>query len=386
MAHQNEAHQYQSTPEATVENNLAELRKKRGFSAAGLAEKAGVNRQTIYAMEAGQYVPNTAVALRLAAALEATVEELFHLTPSGIEAPHRKEVEMVANRQKLQPGQPVQWCRVGKRVVGVPATPMPSYLSPAHGFVVHAPTRGRPKATVQLTGSAGAVQQLLMAGCDPAMSVLARHLKEADVELVLAPVNSSQALTLLRDGLVHSAGTHLREESTEEDNLPAIRALFPKKAVAVITFAEWEEGLVTATGNPKHIKSIEDLARPGIRLINREKGAGSRRLLDMLLNQAGIPRARVSGYEHICFGHLASAWQVATSQADCCVATCSAARVFGLGFIPLKRERYDLVVRKEHLEITGMTRLLDTLSRGAFRRELEVQSGYDTRQTGQRIV
>src|SRR6476646_3085397 len=223
----------ESTPDSSMENNVAELRKKRGLPAAALAELVGVNRQTIYAIEAGQYVPNTAVALRLAAALEVTVEDLFRLRADGSGAPHRQEIEIVGAAQKLQPGQPVQWCRVGKRIVGVPVIPVPSYLSPADGFVVHPATRGRPKTTVQLTEAAGSVERLLVAGCDPAMSVLARHLKEAGVELVLAPVNSSQALTLLRDGLVHIAGTHLQEDVTKEDNLPAIRALFPKRAVAV---------------------------------------------------------------------------------------------------------------------------------------------------------
>ncbi len=370
-----------------IQNNLAKLRTKRGVPSSTLAKLVGVNRQTIYAIEAGQYVPNTAVTLRLAAALGVTVEELFHLRTGAAETPDQQEMEIVAAREKLQPGQPVQWCRVGKRTVGVPATPMPSYLAPAHGFVSKPASRGRPKTTVRLADGGGPVERLLLAGCDPAMSVLARHLRQCDVELLLAPVNSSQALTLLRDGLVHIAGTHLREEATQEDNLPAIRALFPKKgAVAVVTFAEWEEGLVTAAGNPKRIKTLEDLARPKIRMINRELGAGSRRLLDMRLNEAGIASAKVSGYEQICFGHLAAAWHVATGLADCCVATRSAARAFGLGFIPLVLERYDLVVRREHWGSTGLTRLLDTLSKGGFRRELEAQGGYDTRQTGQRVV
>ena len=103
----------------TIENNLAELRKKRGFPSATLAKLVGVNRQTIYAIEGGQYVPNTAVALRLAAALEVTVEELFRLDVSKVPAPRQQEVEIVASREELQAGQPVQWCRVGKRVVGV---------------------------------------------------------------------------------------------------------------------------------------------------------------------------------------------------------------------------------------------------------------------------
>ncbi|MDQ6758694.1 MAG: helix-turn-helix domain-containing protein [Acidobacteriota bacterium] len=370
-----------------IQNNLAELRSKRGVASATLAQLVGVNRQTIYAIEAGQYMPNTAVTLRLAAALGVAVEELFHLRTCRTPKPDQQDMAIVGTREKLHPGQPVQWCRVGKRTVGVPATPMPSYLAPAHGFVSKPASRGRVKTTVRLADGSAAAERLLLAGCDPAMSVLARHLRQSDIELLLAPVNSSEALTLLRDGLVHIAGTHLREEATQEDNLPAIRALFPRKgAVAVVTFAEWEEGLVTAAGNPQHIKTVEDLARPKIRMINRELGAGSRRLLDVRLKANGIASAKVNGYGQICFGHLAAAGRVATGQADCCVSTRSAARAFGLGFIPLVRERYDLVVRREHWGSTGLTRLLDTLSEGGFRRELEAQGGYDTRQTGQRVA
>ena len=100
-----------------IQNNLSELRTKRGFPSATLAKQVGVNRQTIYAIEAGQYVPNTAVTLRLAAALGVTVEELFHLRAGAAETTDQQEKEIVAAREELQPGQPVQWCRVGTGTV-----------------------------------------------------------------------------------------------------------------------------------------------------------------------------------------------------------------------------------------------------------------------------
>ncbi len=374
----------ESEADPGIENNLAALRKKRGFSAAALAGQAGINRQTIYAIEAGQYVPNTTVALRLASALQTPVEDVFRLRPSGVPAPRLQKAEIIAMRQPLQPGQPVDWCRVGNRIIGVPAMPVPSYLLPANSFVVHAAAGAFAKTTLQPTDSTER-ERLLVAGCDPAMSVLARHLHGDGVELVLAPVNSSEALRLLHAGKVHIAGTHLQEEAGNQDNLPAIRTLFSATAVSIITFALWEEGLLTAAGNPKRIKAIDDLVRKGIRLVNREPGAGSRRLLDKHLKKAGIRNAQVRGYQRTCGGHLEAAWQIASGQADCCVATCSAARAFGLDFIPLTCERYDLVVRKEDVALPAIARLLDTLSRGSFRRELEDQGGYDTRQTGQHI-
>jgi putative molybdopterin biosynthesis protein len=109
-------------------------------------------------------------------------------------------------------------------------------------------------------------------------------------------------------------------------------------------------------------------------------------LLDARLRAAGIPRGAVQGYdEEPASGHLAAAWRVYAGMADCCVATRSAAWAFGLDFLPLASERYDLVVRKEHLHYAPVARLLETLNHAALRRELETLCGYDTRQTGRRL-
>jgi molybdate-binding protein len=153
----------------------------------------------------------------------------------------------------------------------------------------------------------------------------------------------------------------------------------------VISYAVWEEGIVTARGNPKDIRRIEDFARSGVRIVNREPGAGSRNLLDSHLKRLGISSNRVRGYEHEVQGHLPAAWQVQTGSADACIATRAAARVFGLGFLPLVSERYDLVVRREHLNLPAVESLLETLGRSSFRRELESLGGYDTRASGERM-
>ena len=112
--------------------------------------------------------------------------------------------------------------------------------------------------------------RILVAGCDPAISVLARNVQAAGIELVLAHRNSSQSLALLREGCIHVAGTHLRDDSTGESNVAAIDTMFPRNSVAVISFAVWEEGVVTARGNPKDMRGIEDFARPDVRIVNRE--------------------------------------------------------------------------------------------------------------------
>jgi molybdate-binding protein/DNA-binding XRE family transcriptional regulator len=364
-----------------IENHLARLRQMRGLSAAQLAHLAGVSRQTVYAIEAGSYIPNTTVALRLARVLETKVEHLFSLA-SEMPAPELRteRVKLLPGSGRPAPGQPVQLCRVGRQMVASAPAAAPWYF---------------PASDAIMAGS-GKVQvfhadddfrgRLLVAGCDPAISVLARHVQAAGVELVLAHRNSSQSLALLKEGLVHVAGTHLRDETSGESNLPEIGRLFPKRSVAVISFAIWEEGIVTARGNPKSIRGVEDLARPDIEMVNREAGAGSRRLLDARLQQLGIDVRKVRGYTSEAPGHLPAAWQVRSGTADCCIATGAAARVLGLGFIPLAAERYDLAIRRRDLDLPAVAALLDVLGRAAFRRELEGLGGYDTRATGERML
>ncbi len=362
------ASDHDTTRAPGVRSLLAETRRHRGIAAAELARRAGVSRQTIYAMEAGSYVPNTAVALRLARILEVSVEELFALETEERRPATAVKADIVGPGE-LFAGSPMELCRVGKRLVAVPAVPSLQQLVPADGLLVD-PKR----ASVQLIHEQNGENRLLIAGCDPATSVLARHLQRAGVRLITAPVNSSAALGLLKQKLTHVAGTHLRDART-----------IPRRGVQVFAFAVWEEGLVVARGNPGQIRGVADLVRPDIRLVNREEGSGSRQLLDRLLNESGVPAGAIAGYERSAPGHLPAAWQVHSGQADCCLATRSAARAFGLDFLPLHSERYDLVIRDEHLELSAVERLLDVLTQAAFRRELDALCGYDTRQTGRRI-
>jgi len=354
-----------------IENNLGKLRQRRGLSAIQLAAFVDVSRQTIYAMEAGTYVPNTALALKLAKALDSTVEQLFRLSGEDEARPLRCETaSFLPGAEVPQPGQPVQLCRIDDRLLANAPSPVPWYFPTADAVVSeHRPLPGKAKVQIFQTEDDFS-NRILVAGCDPGISVLARHVQPAGVELVLAHRNSSEALELLKQGSVHIAGTHLKHDG------------FPKSALAVISFAVWEEGIVTAGGNPKSIRAIDDLARRDVSIVNREEGSGCRALLDSQLRQAGIPVTKVQGYQRMAGGHLAAAWEVRTGTADCCIATRAAARVFGLGFAPLVSEQYDLVVRKKYLDTPSMQNLLDTLSRSKFRRELEGLGGYDARTAG----
>jgi len=365
---------------------LNEIREQRGISAARLAKLAKVSRQTVYAIEAGDYVPNTTLALQLAKILEVKVEDLFRLESEPAAPAPPLTVDLIASAHARK-GQPVQLCRVGKRMVGVSTISQPAMLPMADGVILESSQRTHQAEVHVFQEDLEAGKRLLIAGCDPGISLLVQHLARFDdVDTVVAPSSSQQALEWLRDGKVHVAGSHLRDLPSGEYNLPTIRRLFGKTEVKVVTFAIWEQGLVLQPGNPKGIRSVADLARKNVSIVNREKGAGSRELLDQKLREAGVASGRVKGYDRVAYGHLPAALTVSMQEADCCIATRSAARAFGLSFVPLATERYDLVIRRQHVRLPAIEALLDVLNRAAIRRKLELLAGYDTSHTGEVLV
>lgn len=365
-----------------VKNRLAQIRKSRGVGASDLSRRVQVSRQTIYAIEAGTYVPNTEVALNIARELEVTVDELFSLQAGSHKAPESLAAEVLSASPPAK-GQPVRICQVGSRWVSVPVSASPYYMPEADGIIKRTGrTNGRADLVVFAKEEA-AQKRLVLAGCDPATGLLSRMVEKiSGVEIVSAAASSKLALTWLSEGKVHIAGSHLEDPKTGEFNLPFIRKQFPDEDFSVVTFAQWEEGLVIASGNPKGLRKIEDLARKSVRFVNREPGSGSRALLDKLLEKTGVEVQKVQGYDRIAYGHLAAAYCVISGEADACLATRSAAQTFGMDFIPLHSERYDLVMRKRTAELPAVKSFLDVLQRATLRRKLEVLAGYDTSQTG----
>jgi molybdate-binding protein len=202
------------------------------------------------------------------------------------------------------------------------------------------------------------------------------------IGVVHAPSSSRLALEWLRKGCVHIAGSHLEDPRTGEFNLPFVRRRLSGIDTAIVTFARWEEGLVIASGNPRSIQGIEDLGRSDVSIVNREPGSGSRALLDRELGAMGISPSSVRGYDRVAPGHLPAAQRVADGDADCCIATRSTARLMDLEFVPLRSERYDLVMRRETLGLASVETFLDVLCGAGLRRKLETLAGYDTSETG----
>ncbi|MFB3813364.1 MAG: substrate-binding domain-containing protein [Terriglobales bacterium] len=371
----------------TVENNVNRLRESRGISAAQLASAVGVSRQTIYAIESGEYIPNTAIALKLAQTLESRVEDLFRLESAEALPLKVERVKLLMRSGGLRAGQPVQLCAVDEQIVAVPSEPNIWSLSQADGIAVEDAKGATARLKVQVVADGWKDERrLLLAGCDPGVSVLARHLRRQGTELVIAHQNSSRALQLLKQGMVQVAGTHLRDDETGESNLSAISKMFRKDTIAVFSFTLWEEGLVVAPGNPKKIRSITDLVRKDVTITNRDHGSGSRLLLDALIRRAGLRSTMIRGYDRITPGHLAAARLVQEGKVDCCINMRATAHSLGLDFVSLVSERYDLVVRRKHLQLPSVEALFDTLSRAALRRELEGIGGYDMSQAGKRLI
>jgi molybdate-binding protein/DNA-binding XRE family transcriptional regulator len=365
-----------------VHSRLAEIRKSRGVGASDLARRVRVSRQTIYAIENGTYVPNTEVALNLARELEVTVDELFLLQEAIPTAPDSLAAEVLSAAPMVK-GQPVRVCQIGSRWVSVPVSASPYYMPEADGIIKRTgKTAGRADLVVFAKEDASQ-KRLVLAGCDPATGLLAHMVEKiSGVEIVSAAASSKLALTWLSEGKVHIAGSHLEDPKTGEFNLPYIRKQFPDEDFIVVTFARWEEGFVVAAGNPKRVRKIEDLVRKHVKFVNREPGSGSRGLLDQLMEKAKMDAEKVQGYDRIAHGHLAAAYCVVSREADVCLATRSAAQTFGLDFVPLHSERYDLVMRKRTSDLPAVKAFLDVLQRATLRRKLEVLAGYDTSQTG----
>jgi putative molybdopterin biosynthesis protein len=381
-------------PSSNIENRLRSLRLARGLSQGTLAGIAGITRQAVYAIEANQYLPTTAVALRLAGALDCRVEDLFSLVSSG----EVIEGDLVGGTAR-DPGTTartrVKVTRVGNRVVVRPVADLGetlAYTVPADGLYLtpsgppHRRDKSEPRVRVQLLRDRRIIEQeIAVAGCDPAIFLAGEYLRRRHEKgtVVGWNVGSAAAVEALKRGEVHMAGLHIVDAKSGESNLPYLKRHLKGGDFTVITFAKWEEGLIIRHGNPKGIREVADLARKGMMLVNREEGSGARVLLEQKLTGAGIKTAQVKESARQARSHFEVARCIAEGQADVGIGMRAAARLLGLDFIPLQEERYDLVTPTAYLsEHPGMEDLLDTLVSRSFRTELEALGGYDARETG----
>jgi molybdate-binding protein/DNA-binding XRE family transcriptional regulator len=415
-------------------------RQARGYSQQQLAGMAGVSRQAVSAVEAGHSDPSLRVALALARALGTGVEELF-----GPSEP-QPEVQARQVAPAGPPGARVILAPVGDAFVALPlagptatrsgfmpaggvAGPLPSGATPAgraspagtgrsgasgdggrqQASGAGGPGRGGRSGGVARSGGAGGADgfgepdqagglravrpigppraTLVVAGCDPALPLLETPLALLDppVSFTWWPCGSREALRLAAAGLVHVAGAHLRGESGEYNTGPAADRL-RRQGAEVVGFCSWREGLVLRPGLAGEVTGLADVARRGLRLVNREHGAEARHVLDRELARLRLDPATLPGYQTAAAGHLEVAAAIAAGLADAGVASEPAALAYGLGFVPLAAEHSDLVIPATATGSREVAGLLRVLSSRWLLDQLASLPGYDPARCGEHVA
>jgi putative molybdopterin biosynthesis protein len=381
-----------SEPPGATGARLRLARLARGFSQQQLAGMAEVSRQAVSAVESGHSDPSLRVALALAQALGMTVEELFGPGNPARPVPAVPVAPLAAGQAR------VALASVGDQFVALPlrgdmAAGM-GFLA-ADGLAVQAGTavvRASPGASdasapppavdVRPIGPPRAT--VVVAGCDPALPLLARPLSLLDPPVAFAwwPCGSAEALRLAAAGLVHAAGVHLRDADGGYNTAAA--ADIPGGA-EVVGFTAWREGLALRPELDGVVGGLDAVAAMGLRIVNREPGAEARRVLDRECARLGIEPEELPGYDSRAAGHLQVASAVAAGLADAGVASEPAARAYGLGFVPLADERFDLVLPGKHLGSREVQGLLKALTSPWLLAQLAGLPGYDSSACGERL-
>ena len=375
--------------------NLRLARQARGFSQQQLASMAGVSRQAVSAVESGHSDPSLRVALALAQALGMAVEELFG---PGEPAAPVAAVSVAPLRGRTDR---VALAPVGDRFVALPLRgdagaglgflPAGGLANPANLAVaaVAAGVAGNAAAGDKAAGNGTELiavrplgpprPTLVVAGCDPALPLLATPLSLLDPPVAFAwwPCGSAAALRLASQGLVHVAGVHTKD-SGEAGPLP--------DGAEVVGFTAWREGFAVRPDLKPAVTGLDAIARHRLRIVNREPGAEARRLLDAERLRLGLDPADLPGYDTQAAGHLQVASAVAAGLAEAGVASEPAARAYGLAFVPLAEERFSLVIPAEHTASREVQALFKVLSSPWLLAQLSSLPGYDAATCGDRLT
>ena len=390
-----------SQPDGT---RLRLARQARGLSQQQLAGVAGVTRQAVSAVESGHSDPSLRVALGLARALGMTVEELFGPGEPGDPVLARPIAPVSA------PGSRVALATVGDTFV---ALPLDADLAARLGFGAAGGLTVRGGGAQGAQGGQGtqgaqgisgvqvAVRPIgpprptvVVAGCDPALPLLETPLALLDPPLAFAwwPCGSAEALRLATAGLVHAAGVHRVGPGEGGDSsgipggdssgIPGGDSSGIPGGAEVVGFASWREGLVVRPG--AEVRGLDDVARRGLRLVNREPGAQARTLLDRERLRLGLEPSQLTGYDSLAAGHLQVAAAIVGGLADAGVSSEPAALAYGLDFIPLAEERFDLLLPAKHAASREVQGLLKVLTSPWLLAQLASLPGYDAARCGER--
>lgn len=355
-------------------------RLAQGLSQQDLAAVAGVTRQAVAGVEGGRWDPSLRVALALARALNTAVEDLFG--PAAALA--------TVETSTLAPtpvGQRVELANVGPLSVALSLAgdrALHAGFIPASGVVVDAghQTAGH---TATVRPSAPDRRSVAVAGCDPALPLLAEPLSRLNppMGLVWWSCNSQRALELAAAGLVHAAGIHLAEAQSALVSL--VEGHLADVGAEVIGFAAWQEGLAIAPHVNDRCLTLAGVAERNLRLVNRENGSEARSLLDQHLQQVGVETNTLAGYDTQVGGHLLVASSIAAGLGDVGITTEPAAKTYDLDFIPLAAERSHLVLGRPLLTTPEAQALLRVLGSPYMQTQLAGLPGYNARPCGEAV-
>ena len=358
----------------SLSNTVKRRRETLHLGPTELARRAGMTRQALHRIEAGDYVPSVLAALKLARALSCRVEDLFEL----------EVTETLARLAgEAAPQSRLQLARVGETLCAYPLSGVDALSESADALLAEALPEERVRFE-PLTTADSWNETAVLYGCDPSLSLLCRH--AAPNRVLLRFAVSEAALTALAQGEAHMAGLHLYDPLSGQSNTSFIAYMLTRQVVHLYTLWSWEQGLIVQRGNPLKVQRVTDLARPGLRLANRPAGAGSRHLLDAWLLEAGLNGPTLSGYDAEYATPLDLASAVAEGRSDVGVGPRAAAQAHGLDFVPLLRERFDLAIPDIHLSHPGVQATLQAARSPALRAELTALGGYDPAHSGTLIA
>lgn len=350
------------------------------MSQAELAERIQVSRQTIHAIESGDVIPSTLIALRLAKVFGVSVEDVF------AEQTDAQTNVAFAGASDLAPGDRVITTDIGGRRIAHPVRlelgqPIPTAQQ------VQIVSRRLDDDRVELAGYGHnqPASWTVVCGCDPSLGLLTSYATSAssEAQAYWKSGNNATAMQWLRQGAIHIAATHTAAHLAPHTAVDAQDLWRMEEPCYRIHLANAELGWVVKRGNPCGFADAHDLADGRIRLVNRPIGAGARKLLDERLQAFGVDPAAVSQYEWTVAGHAQVAMAVEAGAADVGIATASAAYTMDLDFIPIQEEACHLWILESNFNNPGVQRLLDYLASDVFRWDLAHFGPYDVTKTGE---
>jgi len=342
-----------------LHNRIKQFREERGWSQQDLAERAGLSRTGISAIEMGKLVPSTMAALALAKVFGCKVEELFQL--GGQDQIHWAWPP--AN-------DPCRYWRamIGGRLLLYPVETSPLGMVPQDGVYREGRQFDNPFADPLRT--------LVLAGCDPAVGLLAaEYARSTHFRMLVLSRSSRQSLQLLRDGLVHVAGLHLAESRTPEKNAEVAKEIL-KVPFRLLRVANWQEGLALAPG--LGLKTVSQVIAAGVRWIGREPGSGARQVMDEVLHVKVAP-------SHVAKDHQGVVEAVRSGWADAGISVRLVSEEAGLQFINVRDEAYDLCVPEASMEDPRVRALIDVIRSNSLRNMFGDLPGYDVKDTGELV-